>query len=235
MKILVTGSKGFIGKNTVKKLRNGRHDVTTFDIKDDPKQDVTNIKNIFNYLKDIDRVVHLAAIPHPKEAFSFEDYLNLNVLGTYNVLRASIDAGVSRIIYASSTSYYGLMQGVEEVKAPLGDENTPNLVKSVITNEEINPWQLYYGTSKVLSETLLAPFGKTKQIEVCILRFAPTPKNRSARESKYGTYLHVDKASEAIELAVEYKDELWYEVFNISMGNTDISKAKELLGFNPKF
>ena len=49
----------------------------------------------------IDTVVHLAADPSPEADFA-GSLLRNNVLGTYNVFRAAVDAGCRRVVYASS-------------------------------------------------------------------------------------------------------------------------------------
>jgi UDP-2-acetamido-2,6-beta-L-arabino-hexul-4-ose reductase len=65
MKILVTGSNGFVGKNLVAELRNkGYQDLLLFDIDSDP-----NLLDV--YTKDCDFVFHLAGVNRPKEEKEF--------------------------------------------------------------------------------------------------------------------------------------------------------------------
>ena len=65
MKILVTGAKGFIGKNLVATLKlNKNIEVKTFDIED-------NDETIETYLKEVDFIFHLAGINRPKSDEEF--------------------------------------------------------------------------------------------------------------------------------------------------------------------
>jgi UDP-glucose 4-epimerase len=115
MKILVTGGSGFIGRNIVKKLKDKNYYVITFDIKDKNsiadehiKGNILDVNLLKKAIKDIDVVFHLAAVTSPPE---FEDLFSngyeTNVLGTYNVLAASLYNNVKKIILASSSSVYG--------------------------------------------------------------------------------------------------------------------------------
>lgn len=65
MKILVTGAKGFIGKNFIAELRNRKHDdIFEFDRDTDPSL-------LDEYCKDADFVFHLAGVNRPKEQSEF--------------------------------------------------------------------------------------------------------------------------------------------------------------------
>lgn len=65
MKILVTGSNGFVGKNLIAELRNqGDHEIYSFDI-DTPKE------NLAKYCQDAEFVFHLAGVNRPKDNAEF--------------------------------------------------------------------------------------------------------------------------------------------------------------------
>lgn len=67
MKILVTGAKGFIGKNLISELRNRKYNVIyEYDIETDPKL-------IENYCSEADFVFHLAGVNRPKEQSEYMD------------------------------------------------------------------------------------------------------------------------------------------------------------------
>ena len=75
------------------------------------KKDINNLLSIKNNFKKIDVVIHLAAmsdivpsIVHPI------NYLKTNIIGTLNILEAMRANNVNKIIYAASSSCYGLIK-----------------------------------------------------------------------------------------------------------------------------
>jgi UDP-glucose 4-epimerase len=120
MKALVTGGAGFIGSHIVDALIARGDEVICVDDKSAPQNDqfywndaATNIAADIRDLHEslyhgVDVVFHLAArsriqptVNNPSECFS------VNVLGTHRVLDCSRLAGVKRIVYSASSSYYG--------------------------------------------------------------------------------------------------------------------------------
>lgn len=67
--------------------------------------DVTNYNDCLEATKDIDAVVHIAGIIHPKKV---KDYFMINTRGTDNMIRASVANGVKKFIYISSNSACGV-------------------------------------------------------------------------------------------------------------------------------
>ncbi len=124
-KILVTGGGGFLGKAVVKMLVDRGSDVTSFSRNFYPelasmgvKQfqgDIANFEDVDNACIGIDTIFHVAA----KAGVSgrWDDYFKPNVVGTENIIRASIKNGVARLIYTSSPSVVfdgNNMEGVDE-------------------------------------------------------------------------------------------------------------------------
>ncbi len=133
-KIVITGGAGFIGSHIAEALVQDRHEVVIVDNLDDyyspalkqrnldcvrargdvdfVRGDITDLDLIQNVIDDtVDYVFHEAAQAGVR--ISVEDPFkpnNVNVLGTLNVLKASLDAGVERVINASSSSVYGRVQ-----------------------------------------------------------------------------------------------------------------------------
>lgn len=132
-KVVVTGGAGFIGSNLVDALVDEGFDVHVIDNLSGGKKENVNPKATLHELdiRDYDKlapeiagakyVFHLAALPrvpysieHPKETN------DVNVNGTLNVLIASKEGGVERVIYSASSSAYGnqdTMPLTEEMKA----------------------------------------------------------------------------------------------------------------------
>lgn len=102
LKVLLTGSAGFIGKSAARHLTEAGHEVIPFDVNGEEHRDLVN-PHAFEGL-EYDAVVHLGAVSstpwarkHPEEA-----YLS-NVMGTYNMLWDALQKGAKRVILASSS------------------------------------------------------------------------------------------------------------------------------------
>jgi dTDP-L-rhamnose 4-epimerase len=108
MRVVVTGSGGFIGRRVLHALDTKAHDVVGFDSSDNPRDDITDPHRCEAALAGADVVVHLAAKVGLGVALSdMDDYVRVNDLGTAVVLRAAAAAGVGRLLFASSMVVYG--------------------------------------------------------------------------------------------------------------------------------
>jgi UDP-glucose 4-epimerase len=119
-KCLVTGGAGFIGSHLVDKLIEEGNEVVVIDNLSAGnkknlnfkahfyKIDICNFEKIKPLFKGIDFVFHLAAIPRvPVSVQNPVETSKVNILGTINVFKAAAEAGVKRVIFASSSSVYG--------------------------------------------------------------------------------------------------------------------------------
>ncbi len=98
MKLLITGSKGFIGTSLISFLNSDIYEITGIDIKDK--------KNLFdlNSVQGYDAVIHLAALVDVRESFIVsQPYFYINTLGTYHILNLCIRDKV-RMIHISSAA-----------------------------------------------------------------------------------------------------------------------------------
>lgn len=102
MKILITGSSGFVGKHLRKRL-SGKHQIIKYDLKDG--QDILDQNLLSKKMKRVDLVIHLAAFISAEESWRKpKEYFVNNSLGTLSVVRNSIKAGVKKMIYFSSAA-----------------------------------------------------------------------------------------------------------------------------------
>jgi len=133
-KILLTGAKGFTGKNLIQSLENEYliHQLAA-DITD---PDMLNDELI--HLK-FDFVIHLAALSHV-DYFNSLDFYHVNVIGTENLLKAlkrnKYKKQIKKILLASSANVYG---------------NSPN--SPIEEHEKVNPIS-HYGMSKLSMEQI---------------------------------------------------------------------------------
>ena len=119
-KIIVTGGAGFIGSNLTDALIDKGHDVLIIDNLSTGKREHINPKSKFFEvdLRDFDKikplfegvdfVFHEAALPRiPLSIEKPIESNEINITATLNVLVASKEAGIKRVIYASSSSALG--------------------------------------------------------------------------------------------------------------------------------
>lgn len=177
MKILVTGSAGFIGFHLIQELLKRGDGVVGLDNLNpyyDPelkkarnaillKQkgytfvqgDICNREEVDAVMNGVDRVVHLAAIAGVRHSLEHpEEYMETNVIGTFEVLDSARKNDVPGFIYASSSSVYG---GNEKLPASEADRVD-------------NPVSLY-GQNKHENELLAHTFHHLYGINVTGLRF----------------------------------------------------------------
>lgn len=137
MVILVTGGGGFIGSNIVLGLVKKGSEVRILDnfstgnrrnIAEIEKNveiiegDITSLATVKDSMKDVDYVIHEAALPSVSRSISDPLASNeTNVSGTLKLLLAARDLGVKRFVYASSSSVYG-----DSPKLPKREDMCPN-------------------------------------------------------------------------------------------------------------
>lgn len=232
MKIIVIGSSGFVGSKLIEEISK-ENEIATFDLENG--QNILDFEQLKNSIKGCDMVVHLAAIKGPNENKKFEDYFQLNDIGTLNVAKVCLETGVKKLIYASSTGYYGVEVGIPYQK-PIRETNL--VVTQNVKADDMNcrDCDLAYSTSKVIAEQILANYGLRKKFSVIILRFGPIGDKTGARWNLDGVTLKVENAVQAIKKAIENQDKIWYEAFTITdkVDGVDISKAEKLLGYQPE-
>ena len=167
-RFLVTGGAGFIGSNLARALVARGDVVRVFDnfltgrpenLADLPdievvEGDVRDLDALHTAMRGIDRVLHQAAVP--SVARSLKDPLatnEANVTGTLNVLIAARDAGVKRVVCASSSSVYG---------------DTPTLPKvETMAPSPLSP----YAVSKLSGEYYCSVFTRLFGVEAVSLRY----------------------------------------------------------------
>lgn len=236
MKILITGSSGFIGNELIKYLSD-KHEIVEY--AHNKGCDILNYEQLKSAMKGCDIVIHLAAHRKPYEDKVFKDYFDTNCIGTFNVAQACLENGIKKLIFTSSMSYYGLEKGMP-IKIPISEDS--QIFTQKLETEELSPivrdCDISYSTSKVIAEQILANYGILKKFEVIILRFGPTrAKDIYNPFGELKLHLKIENALQVIDLAINTNRKIWYEAFTIvddNIKDVDISKAKEILGYNPK-
>jgi UDP-glucose 4-epimerase len=134
--------------------------------------DLAETKNLLQFLKGVDYVIHQAAIPSvPKSILDPLKSHHANVNGTLSLLLACRDAGVKRLVYASSSSLYG---------------DSPTLPK----HEGMMPNPLSpYGAQKLFAEMYCQIFTKAYGLETVSLRYFNVFGPRQDSTSQYSGVL----------------------------------------------
>ncbi len=169
-KALVTGGAGFIGSHICEALVSGGVQVVSIDDYSSGKRlnlahlkkypnfqevdcDITDVKKLSRYFKDVDIVFHNAA---SKKTVCLKDPrrdLEVNGAGTFNLLELARDNKVKKFVHASTGSVYG-----EALYFPQ-DENHPNIPVS------------YYGVSKLSGEKYVQVFHHLYGLDTTVLRY----------------------------------------------------------------
>lgn len=153
MKALITGAGGFVGPYLAAHLEAAGDDVVGVD-RDMPIEDADAVRARFGDERP-DVVYHLAALSHVGESWSAPaEVVRINVEGTLNVLLASIEAGVGRVVMIGSAEQYG---HVKADRLPV-TEDAPLL--------PVSP----YGASKVAGEALASYAVRGRHLPVVMVR-----------------------------------------------------------------
>lgn len=187
---LVTGGAGFIGSHLVDRLLHDGHDVVVLDNCSTGRRenlahitserltfhqvDIVDLKTIAPLFEGVEWVFHLAAladiVPSIQQPLS---YFRSNVDGTASVLEAARAAGVKKMVYAASSSCYG--------------------IPSVYPTPETAPIQpMYpYALTKWLGEQCVMHWCQVYKIPAVSLRFFNVYGPRSRTSGTYGAVFGV--------------------------------------------
>ncbi|MGC8692309.1 MAG: NAD-dependent epimerase/dehydratase family protein [Thermoplasmata archaeon] len=244
-RIFITGGAGFIGSNIVERLEND-NEITVYDNLSTGKKewidgkrvnfvlgDILDFENLKKYMKGHDIVIHLAANPDVKlgEKNNKID-LDINFIGTYNVLESMRINDINGILFSSSSTVYG--------EAPVPTPETFGPTKPIS----------FYGASKLAAESYISVFSAMYGIRGVSFRFANVigrhgnhgviydfikklMKNRNSLEvlgdgTQTKSYIHVEDCIDGIIYL--YEKVRGYEVFNLGTdGSTNVMDIAKMV------
>jgi len=169
-KIIVTGGAGFIGSHIVDRILKQDYEVVVIDdlsqgrlenisrhLNNESfrfiKADIRDLARVETIVKDADAIFHEAAVVSVTKSLEEPSYTNdVNVTGTLNLLKASLNSNVKKFIYASSCAVYG------EAESPNQSEETPT--------SPMSP----YAATKIAAENYCKVFNRLYGQEAIILR-----------------------------------------------------------------
>ncbi len=213
-KILVTGSRGFIGKQVVKRLKKSEVMIDSIGSK---RIDLKNIEEVMK-LNTSDVVIHLGG--KTMKGLDWNEYFNNNVLGTLNILEYCIKKKIKKIIFVSSYVYGNPKYSPINEEHPIDPHNA-------------------YTRSKYLAEQLCEFYAKNSDLNVIVLRpfniFGKTLPNgflisnllKSIETNEKITIVNKDSKrdflhiNDFVDVILKIKDyDFKFEVFNVGSGKS---------------
>jgi nucleoside-diphosphate-sugar epimerase len=148
MRVLLTGATGFLGRAVARRLIEAGHAVTAIAREDDAdlasagvemqRGDVTNLDTVAGAAAACEAIVHCAALASPFARI--DDYYDVNVRGTDNVLAACEIAGVRRLVFTSCAGIVidgGDLNGVNETQRIPPRAPTPYLATKALAERRV--------------------------------------------------------------------------------------------------
>ena len=154
MKVLLTGGTGFIGKAVLSRL-DRKHEISIFGrTKPEPKYefvkgDLRNLEAVSRATNNIEAIIHLGAVLVDKDPV---ETMEINTMGTFNLLEAAVKNNVKRFVFASSIQAIG-----DAVYLPINEDH-PCKPKNI------------YGLSKLMGEELCSFYSRLYNLSTISLR-----------------------------------------------------------------
>lgn len=230
-KILITGAAGSIGKVLKAGLKKWYRLRLLYHQNILPAESdeevcigsITDLSKMVEVSAGVDAVVHLAA--DPWEDSPFEVVLKPNIVGTYTVFEACRQAGVGRIIYASSnhvTGYYEIERTYTTPEMPVRPDG-------------------YYGVSKVFGEALGRYYADAFGISVICLRIgtcrSKTHVINRDDDRILSTWLSHRDMVQLVRRSIEaeaIRFGIYYGISDNTRAYWDIENARKEIGYAPE-
>src|ERR671917_2164860 len=182
MRVLVTGSSGHLGEALVRVLGAEGIDVAGLDVLESPHTSavgsIADRAFVRRSMSGVDAVLHAATLHKPHVgSHTRQDFVEVNVTGTLNLLEEAVAAGVSRFVFTSTTSAFG-----RALTPPPG-------APAAWVTEEVTPVpRNIYGATKVAAEDLCELVHRDHGLPCLILRtsrFFPEADDRDDVRAAY--------------------------------------------------
>ena len=178
------------------------------------KADVSDLAAMETLLEGADMVIHFGAIA---DEAPWDDILQSNIVGAYNVWEAAYRNGVKRVVYASSVHAVGM-----------------HLKTDTIGLDAPHRPDTYYGLAKCFAEDLASLYWDKRGVEsVCMRIFSAAPPSNARA---IGTWLSMDDLIHLVQRSIDSPVVGFTTVYGISNNDravVDNTKAGHL-GYRPK-
>jgi nucleoside-diphosphate-sugar epimerase len=225
---LITGAAGEVGSDLRDSLRKPGRELVLLDIaaQAPPEADeqarivtasITDLEAMCEAAQDVDAIIHLASLV---EGHTWQDYLDVNINGTYVVLEAARRAGVGRVIYASSHHAVGF---------------TPKLDGGFAPDNMFPRPDSYYGVCKVSSEALGSLYHDRHGLDVVCVRIGSYRQRPNDRRCLWN-WLSPADMTRMIEAALTVKNPGFRVVWGISNNDRRWMSLDQgvLIGYHPQ-
>jgi len=232
-KVLITGSEGFIGSHLVEYLVKKKYKVKAFVLYNSYADkgwlqtldaeilkkieihfgDIRDDKNLSLAFKNVDHVIHLAAlIGIPYSYSSTKSYIDTNIIGTYNILEQCIKSKIKKLIITSTSEVYG-----SALKIPI-DENHKLQAQSP------------YAATKIAADKLTESYIKSFNLNAVIVRPFNTYGPRQSTRAVIPTIITQILKNKNIELGSLTPKRDFNYVYNVCDAFEKILKSNKLNG-----
>ncbi len=236
-KIIIVGSKGVIGKILCNSL-SSEFDIYGIDVINENKDryyqtdisDFDSLKSIFEKIKEIKGIIHLAA--DSRINADWNSILKNNIIGTKNIYECARISKIKKIIFASSNHVTGCYEGI-----PPELHNKQNQ-KLITINDPIKPDSLY-SISKAFGEAIARYFFEVHGISSICLRIGSVETDDNPKKDKTKRMLKtwlshrdlIQLIKKSLESTVGFG--IYYGVSNNKDCFWDFSNAEKELGYKP--
>jgi nucleoside-diphosphate-sugar epimerase len=161
---LVTGSSGHLGEALVRTLQAQQHKVVGIDVRPGAFThrvgSITDRDFVSGCMKGIEAVLHAATLHKPHIAtHSRQDFIDVNITGTLNLLEEAASGNVATFVYTSTTSVFG-----DALVPPPGEP------AAWVTEDVIPVPKNIYGVTKATAENLCQMFARDHALRTIVLR-----------------------------------------------------------------
>ena len=257
MKIIVTGGAGFIGSHVVRALLKEGHEVTVLDEFNDFYDPAIKRANVASFesavevseidlrhwepVRDLfakvkpDAVIHLAARAGVRPSILDPKlYIDTNITGTFHVLEAARLAGCTKILFASSSSVYGLSKTVPfREDLPLLQTLSPYAATKLAGEQLCGNFVNLHGM-RVVALRFFTVYGPGQRPDLAIHSFTDAIENgRSIRQFGDGTtrrdYTYIDDIVQGVMGALSFVqgEGPLFQIFNL--GENETTTLSELI------
>ncbi|MEO8701236.1 MAG: NAD(P)-dependent oxidoreductase [Kofleriaceae bacterium] len=243
-KILITGVNGLIG-GVVRRALADRYELrglgrTPVDGLDSVTADLVDLAAIKPAFVGIDCVVHLAA-GLPSKGSAGQAMIDVNVTGTYNVFEAAREAGVKRVVFASSGAVISGWEKTEPYATLVSGKGEPRPAHvPMLTHETpIRPGGLY-GATKAWGEAIGRTYADQHGISVLCVRIGhvtASDRPEALPRSRSIWCSHRDVAqliTRCLEAPATLAFDIFYGSSQNELGYRDLEHGRDVLGFVPE-